>query len=343
MPTKDTNLRKDKILGMIIDTYINSAAPIASRAISRKLRMSLSPATVRNVMSDLEEEGLIMHPHTSAGRVPTERGYRYYIDKLMRTVLLTEEEKRRVDREFKTKVSQINDLLDKASSVLSSITNQAGIALFPFLQRSEFNHVELIKLEKRRILVVFMAKTGFTKDFIIDLDDDIADSELTRIANFINSNISKGSLASIRKEIMQRLLAERDSFYYVLEKAKAILDTILDILKENKVYLDGRAHMAEQPEFDDISKLKTLFKKLEDKEFMFSLLKRSLEADGIRIYIGSELGYDGLENCSLITCNYCIGDTTCGTIGVLGPTRMEYAKLVSMVNYVATRLSGALS
>jgi len=294
-------------------------------------------------MSDLEEEGLITHPHTSAGRIPTQRGYRYYIDKLMRAALLTEEEKRRIDKEFKTKVGQINDLLDKTSHVLSSITNQAGIAIFPFLQKSEFSHVELMRLDKDKILVVFMAKTGFTKDFVVELDEDLADSELTRIANFINSNISKGSLNNVRKEIMQRLLAERDSFYYILEKAKVILDTILEILKENRIYLDGRAHMAEQPEFDNIDKLKTLFRKLEDKEFMFSLLKRSFESDGIQIYIGSELGFDSLEDCSLITCNYCIGDTSCGTVGILGPTRMEYAKLVSMVNYVATKLSGALS
>ncbi|NQT95810.1 MAG: heat-inducible transcription repressor HrcA [Candidatus Omnitrophica bacterium] len=343
MAIKDLNIRRDKILGMIIDTYINNATPIASRAISRKLRMSLSPATIRNVMSDLEEDGLITHPHTSAGRIPTEKGYRYYIDKLMSAVLLTEEEKRRVDREFKSRVNEINDILDKATHVLSSVTNQAGIVLFPFLQKSEFSHVELIRLNGSKILVVLMAKTGFTKDFVIEPNDEIEDGELTRIANFINNNIGKGSLNSIRKEIMQKLLAERDSFYYILEKAKAIIDTIIDILKQNRIYLDGRAHMADQPEFNDIHKLKNLFRKLEDKDFMFSLLKRSLDADGVHVYIGSELGYDGMEDCSLITCNYCIGDASCGTVGVLGPTRMEYPKLISMVNYVAARISRHLS
>jgi heat-inducible transcriptional repressor len=341
MTQKDTNTRKDKILGLIIDTYISTAEPIASRAISKKLRMSLSPASVRNVMSDLEEQGLITHPHTSAGRIPTEKGYRHYIDKLMRASLLTEEEKRLVDKEFKVRVSELNTLLDKTSNILSSITNQAGIVLLPFLQKSPFKHIELIKLGPNEILVVLLTSSGVTKDFVVSLDEDIPVQEISRISNFINKYMGKNSLNDIRKEITQRLIAERDSFFYVLERAKAIIDVMLDIIKENRIYLDGRFHITEQPEFENIDKIKSILKHLEDKDFLFSLLKKACDKEGPSIYIGSELG-DDFSECSLITSNYCIGDTSCGMLGIIGPTRMEYARLVSVVDYVADKLSGIL-
>jgi len=234
MAQKDINTRKDKILGLIIDTYITTAEPIASRAISKKLRMSLSPATVRNVMSDLEEQGLIMHPHTSAGRIPTDRGYRHYIDKLMHASLLTEDEKKVIDKEFKTKTNELNALLDKTSHILSSITSQAGLVLFPLLQKSPFKHVELIRLKPKELLVVLLTSSGVTKDFTISLGEDISAQDISRIANFINKYMGKSSLSEIRKEISQRLIAERDSFFYVLEKAKAIIDIMFDVIKENR-------------------------------------------------------------------------------------------------------------
>lgn len=343
MPVKDFNLRRDKIFELIVDNYIDTASPIASRTISRKLRLGLSSATIRNVMSDLEELDLITHPHTSAGRIPTEKGYRYYIDKLMQARLLTEEEKRRINREFKARVSELDEVLAKTSRVLSSLTNEASVVLFPLLQRSPFNHMELIRLGHERLLAVLVTESGVTEDLIIYTDDDIDGTDLVRISNFINSHINGRTLSMIRKEIMQKLLAEKDSFFYILEKAKYILDTLLSIIKENRFYLDGRACIAEQPEFKDVNKLRSLFRMLEDKDFLFTLLKKALDEEGIRVYIGSEIGSDDFLNCSLITSNYCIGDTACGTLGVIGPTRMEYAKLVSMVEYVASTLTGALS
>ena len=341
MLQKDLNMRRDKILGLIIDSHVNTAEPIASRAISKKLRMSLSPATVRNVMSDLEEQELITHPHTSAGRIPTEKGYRYYINRLMRASLLTEEEKKSIDREFKVRLNELNSLLDRTSNILSSITNQTGIVLFPILQKSFFKHVELVRLDENDILIVLITASGVTKDFVVNLNEDISESELSRIANFINKYMGKGSLDDIKREIGQRIITERDSFFYVLEKAKVIIDIMLDIIKENKLYLNGRSHITEQPEFENRDKLKNLLRHLEDKDFMFSLLKKMIDKEGTNIYIGSELGSDFSE-CSLITCNYCIGDTSCGTLGIIGPVRMEYSRLISIVDYVAQKLSGAL-
>ena len=340
--TKDLAIRKDRILGMIVESYVTSAEPIASRSISRRLRSTLSPATVRNVMADLEDEGLIMHPHTSAGRIPTEKGYRYYISRLMHAALMTEEEKKRVNKEFNARVNELDDMLEKTSHVLSSLTAQAGVVLFPVLQKSLFKHIELIRLGAKRFLVVLMTESGFTKDFAITLSEDIPPQDLERIANLINNSIGKGSLLEIRKDIMQRLIAERDSFFYILEKAKAIIDIMLDIVKNNKVYLDGRLYMTEKPEFKNIDKLKDLLRKLEDKDFLFNMLKRSLDLDGIKVYVGAEIA-DGFTDCGLITCNYSIGDTSCGTLGVLGPMRMDYPRLISMVSYVAESLSRHLS
>ncbi|MFC1806856.1 heat-inducible transcriptional repressor HrcA [Candidatus Omnitrophota bacterium] len=342
MVTRDFAVRRDKILGLIINSYISTAVPIASRTISRKLRLNLSSATIRNIMSDLEEMGMIMHPHTSAGRIPTQKGYRYYINKLMQAELLNEEEKRRINKEYKNRINELDNVLDKTSDLLSSLTHQTGIVLFPLLQKSYFKKVQLIKVDEYRILMVLLSESGFTNDILIDTDGDIDQAELLRIANFINSHINKGSLLAIRRELMQRLIVERDSFFYVLERAKAIIDVMLDIVKENKVYLNGRAHIAAHPEFHDADKLQGLFNRLEDKDFLFSLLKKDMDEEGVHIYIGSEVD-DELSDCSLITCNYCVGDTSCGTLGIIGPTRMEYGKMVAMVEYVASSLSRTLS
>jgi len=294
-------------------------------------------------MSDLEEIGYITHPHTSAGRIPTQKGYRYYIDTLMQAKLLNEEERRFVNREFKIKVSELNNLLAKTSKILSSITNQTGVVLFPVLRKRIFKHVELISLGNRKMLVIFMTESGLTEDFIIDMNNTIEQADLSRISNFINSQMGKGSLASIRREIMKRLLAERNSFFYVLEQAKVVIDILLNIVKENRLYLDGRAHLAEHPEFRDADKLRHIFRSLEDEDFLQAMLERDVNEEGVRVYIGSEIDNDTFSECSLITCNYSSGDTTCGTLGVIGPTRMEYSKMVSMVKYVASTLSGVLT
>jgi len=294
-------------------------------------------------MSDLEEIGYITHPHTSAGRIPTQKGYRYYIDTLMQAKLLNEEERRFVNREFKIKVSELNNLLAKTSKILSSITNQTGVVLFPVLRKRIFKHVELISLGNRKMLVIFMTESGLTEDFIIDMNNTIEQADLSRISNFINSQMGKGSLASIRREIMKRLLAERNSFFYVLEQAKVVIDILLNIVKENRLYLDGRAHLAEHPEFRDADKLRHIFRSLEDEDFLQAMLERDINEEGVRVYIGSEIDNDTFSECSLITCNYSSGDTTCGTLGVIGPTRMEYSKMVSMVKYVASTLSGVLT
>jgi len=224
---------------------------------------------------------------------------------------------------------------------LSSITSQAGIVLLPFLQKSPFKHIELIKLGPNEILAVLLTSSGVTKDFVVTLSEDIPASEVSRISNFINKYMGKNSLSDIRKEITQRLIAERDSFFYVLEKAKAIIDIMLDVVRENRIYLDGRFHITEQPEFENIEKIKNILKKLEDKDFLFSLLKRVSDKEGPNVYIGSELG-DNFSDCSLVMSNYCIGEASCGMLGIIGPTRMEYARLISIVDYVSGKLSEVL-
>ncbi|MBN1406011.1 MAG: heat-inducible transcription repressor HrcA [Candidatus Omnitrophica bacterium] len=342
MKTNNFESRKEKILELIIENYINSASPISSRAISSRLHRGLSSATIRNVMADLEDAGFIMHPHTSAGRVPTEKGYRYYVDKLMRAKLLTEEEKKAINKEFKACVNELDALLDKASHILSSITNQTGIVLFPMLQKGIFSHADLIRLNSNRLLIVLMTESGLTEDFIIDMKRRIEDTDLTRIANFINSQIGKGSIEKIRKEIMQRLLAERDSFFYVLDNTKRIIDGMLGIIREEKIYLGGAAHIVEQPEFRDAGKIRNIFKILENNDFLSSMLKKGFEKQGVNVYIGSELD-DEFAEFGLVTCNYCIGDIPCGTLGVIGPARMEYARLISVVGYVASSLNKLLS
>lgn len=340
---KDLEFRRNKILELVINNYVDTAAPIASRTISRCSRLGLSPATVRNVMSDLEDMGFITHPHTSAGRIPTEEGYRYYINTLMQAKFLTEEEKNFIDKEFCSKTDELDEFFNKISKILSTITMCAGVVLMPVFSKSFFDSVDFISLSYGKVLVILSSNTGFSEHVVICPPFKTDNSELQRIANFLNTYMGKGSLKSIRREIVKRLLAERDAFFYVLEKSKMILELMLSLVKDNKVYLDGKLYLAEQPEFNNIQKLKKLFKVLEDETSLSLLLLKCMNEDGVKIYIGSELECNDFCECSMIGCSYFTNNVPSGTIAVIGPTRMEYSKLVSMVSYVASKLSKILA
>ena len=335
MNSVDLKSRKNKILELIIDRYVDTAMPVSSRAISQKLRNVLSPATIRNVMSDLEEEGFIMHPHTSAGRMPTKKGYRYYVDTLMQVKLLTEDEKRQVDAVFKDKMDELDNLIKKTSKLLSVITNEASIIALPLFKMSSFKQIELVQLSGRKLLAVLITKNGILKNIIIETDEPLKDSDLLRIKKILNTQFNGISLYQIRKSLASQLLLQRDSFFYVLDKAKSIVDSMLANIKENDFCFEGASNILQQPEFNDLDKIAKFLKVMEAPEGLSSFIRRDYEKEGVNIYIDDEIDIDELCGCSIITCNYALTDDFFGTLGIIGPMRMEYSKIISVVNYIA--------
>jgi len=342
MTKQNLEPRREKILELIIDNYITTAAPISSRAISRRLRSSLSSATIRNVMADLEDAGMITHPHTSAGRTPTDEGYRYYVNTLMQIKLLTEEEKKRIDKRFKQKTEEINDLLINTSRLLSSVGEEAGLVTFPALEKGTFRHIELMEIAEDEILAVLLTRSGLIKNVVVKFDKPLKKGDLAKITNFLNVRFNGVSLHDIKKAITQQLLIEKDSFFYILNETKRIVDLMLSNIKDERIYLEGASKIIMQPEFNNLGKIEALLKVLESPDTLASIARKNINTDGVSIYIGEEIQINELCDCSLVVCDYAIKSNRSGTLGIIGPKRMPYAKIVSLVDYVSKSLSGVL-
>ncbi len=343
MTKNDLESRKEKVLALIVEDYINTAIPISSRAISRRLRKSLSSATIRNVMSDLEEAGLITHPHTSAGRIPTDTGYRYYVNTLMQVKLLTEEERKRIDKTFKQKAEEIDDILSDTSRLLSSIAQEAGFVMSPRFEKGIFSRIELLELSEEKILTVLITDSGLTKDVVVKFEKPLRKGDLNKIANFLNARFNGISLTDIKKAITQQLLIEKDSFFYIINETKQIIDLMLDNIKSDKVYLDGASRLIMQPEFkNNFDRTEDMLNVLEDPIALTELVQKNLDKEGTEVYIGEEIGMEGLSDCSFIVTGYAMRNNRMGTLGVIGPKRMQYSKIISLVDYVSKLLSEAL-
>lgn len=340
MDTRDLIKRQSRILDIIISSYVNTASPIGSRAVSKK--MGLSSATVRNAMADLEEMGYITHPHTSAGRVPTDKGYRRYVESFSRLKNIPTDEARHIEQEYRVKRKSIEDLIKKTAEILSSITRQTGIVLFPRYKDSAFKHIDLISIGRKKILIVLVTSTGLVNNFITETRYDLK-HDLEVISNLLNSECFGLSLNDIKKTLLKRLREERDSFHAVVEKASDIIESILRVHSENELYLDGTSYLLMQPEFEGRQIARLIREVFEDRAVLAKLVEADMEEGGLKIHIGRENKDPHMKNCSILTAGYHIQDKVVGRLGIIGPTRMEYDHLIPVVNYVSQVVSRILS
>lgn len=336
------NERKQKILHAVVTDYIQTAEPVGSRTISRRYQMDLSAATIRNEMSDLEELGFLMQPHTSAGRIPSQQGYRFFVDTLMDTDELTVQEENYLESVFTKlqKMREIDQIIQQTAKALSVITRYTSLVLGPQLRRSAFRQIRLIPLDQERALVVLMTDTGYIKNKVIDLPKALSGEELDRIVNYLNEQLSGKTISSLSASRLRKL---RSDLYARVE----LLDHMLHLLEENssegesRVFLGGTSNILNQPEFKDIEKVKHLMTLFEQGQQLSFLLETSL--DGVTIRIGTENAMKEMSDCSLVTATYHLHQRPVGTIGVLGPTRMEYAKVITVIEQIAVRLNSILT
>ena len=342
MKKVDTESRQKSILNAIVESYVDTAMPVGSRAISQRFRHTISPATIRNVMADLEEIGLIMQPHTSAGRVPTDKGYRFYVDSLLEPEHLTKEEESIINKLIHQPGGDIEYIMQNASKAISIITNIAGVVLTPRLKRSIFKHIELFSVDESRILAVVVTGSGFIKNSIMDFEGHITKQELIRITEFLNSELEGVSLGEIKSYLTRKLLEERDSFYTFLKRASDILSVSGLFKADDHLYFEGTACIMSHPEFTDIKKVRLFLRACEDKRGLLNLLNEDMDQEGIKIHIGKENIDSDIQNCSVVTCNYNINGATVGAMAAIGPTRMEYGKVMSVLKYISYGLGKEL-
>ncbi len=334
--------RKKKILKVITDDYIASAEPVGSRTIARRYNLGLSPATIRNEMADLEDSGYLEQPHTSAGRVPSELGYRYYVDALMAHKILLDEEIEQIYVELDKHHQEIDSVIHRTSKILGHLTTFPSMVLSPQMDSAVFRHIQLLRLSETTILVLIVTNTGFIENNVIEMGGSISDSELDQISNFFNAKLRGTSLKDFRQALLQEISSElvfKQEFFN--EAVKILVRSVSNQAKE-RVYLDGTTKILEQPEFADIERFKSLSKALDEEDRLYSLLTRNLHR-GAQVKIGHENEDHVIQDCSIVTAGYEISGRTVGVIGVLGPTRMDYAKVMPVVERTASILSELLT
>lgn len=340
----ELNEREKNILRYIIQQFILTAAPVGSRNIAKRYELGISPATIRNIMADLEESGYIDHPHTSAGRVPTDKGYRFYVDSLMDVQTLNQNEINLINSEFESRTEEKEDLLKLTSNILSKITHQLACVTYPKLESGTLEKIQIISLSASRILVVISIKGGLVKTITLEFNSEIKGNHLNSVQNLLNERLAGLTFKEIRTSFKER-------FNDVDENQKAVIRLFLnsadkvfkDSLSPENIYLTGAKNVIQQPEFEDPERFQSVIELIEDKDIIVHILDKSEEVSPNDVYIsiGKENEDQKLVDYSLITKEYKIGDVS-GHLGIIGPKRMEYSKVIAIVDYVAKILTETL-
>ncbi|MDO8845834.1 MAG: heat-inducible transcriptional repressor HrcA [Methylicorpusculum sp.] len=337
------NERSLLLLKSLIERYIHDGQPVGSRVLSKDPALNLSPATIRNVMADLEDLGLIHSPHTSAGRVPTVSGYRLFVDSLLTVKPLEISELNLIQSSLVAK-HDINQSIGVASKLLSDLTRMTGVVTLPKRELVSLRHIEFLPLSNTRVLVILVTNEQEVHNKIIHTSREFSPSELQQISNYINTMYSGRSLAAVKKAVIEELKVAQErmnqAMLDVVQMAKLALDQ--DENSEDCV-ISGETNLMGFSELSDIDRLKQLFDAFSQKHNVIHLLDQCLNAEGVQIFIGEESGYQPFNHCSLVTSSYSIDDEVVGVLAVIGPTRMAYEKVIPFVELTAKLLGAALN
>jgi heat-inducible transcriptional repressor len=343
MSVSDFEQRRNKILRLIIEAYVSTASPVGSELVAKKLRASLSPATIRNVMVELEQAGYVEQPHTSAGRVPTERGYRFYVDSVMDPSHLSPDELRQLTGLLEPGELEPHQLIARAGAVLSELTQQATFALAPTVKRSTVKQIELVPLSVHKVLCVLIANEEMMASHIVEIEEPMTRDETTALARFINTELVGLSYSELLDSLERRMLAETDSFYHFVKRSLRILEHALSTEPDERLVLEGMSYVVSQPEFSrDPHKAHELLRGLDAEDVLLERIRQDLGGEGVRVRIGREVQVPGLEECSYITAPFIMGGEVVGGIGILGPKRMDYQRLGAAVEGMSRCLAELL-
>lgn len=358
MPRRTANLqatekavldsRAEILLAALIKEHLVTGEAVGSRVLSDRFAHGYgwSPATIRNVMAELEEAGFVDQPHTSAGRVPTDKGYRYYVDNMLGEARLSRSDLRAINELFSVNdidpSSSPDRLMETASHVLSALSENVGIVVSPSLGENRLKHIDFVQLPDKRILVVLVSTANIVHNKLIRVSDDFTQDELDRTARYLNSEFSGKSLLIIRSEIVELMKEEKALYDRLLQNAVLLCERSLEGVETSggEIYVDGASNILTKPDFDDIERMRDLFRMFEEKSRLIKILNECVHefpySGDVHVVIGREHPTDSMRSCALITAPYQVGQNGgVGTLGVVGPMRIEYARIMAMVNYMA--------
>ena len=328
--------RKKKILQAIVEEYINTAEPVSSGSLVKRHGLDFSSATIRNDMAHLEEIGFLDKPHTSSGRVPSAKGYRYYVDELVKEDNISLEEIKYIQSKLQTKVNEIEELTKIATSTLSEITHYTTVAVGPKNNMQIIEEIKFVLLGSRMVMVVIVTDSGLIKETIIKFDEDITETQVDTLNTFFNSKLKGKPLDKIDKPMEEYIASELN---YNIGIIKAIIEQINKIVEEdNKMYLEGANKAFDLPEFKSMKIAKNFINLIDTKEEMIELLNSGV-AEDINVFIGDENENEQLKDFSIVTFKHTMGNKDLGTIGIIGPKRMDYSKVISVMKYISKKLN----
>ena len=334
--------RKRQVLQAIIDDYISTAEPIGSRTIARKAGLGVSPATIRNEMSDLEALGYLEQPHASAGRIPSAKGYRFYVDCLMGPQQVSDRDTVLINQWFEQKVRRLDEAFQETVRILSRITKNVSLLVAPQAAMCKFKYLQFLPFDESRVVVIVVTDTGLMENKLMQIPEGTSTEELRRIAGALNHWLGGLSLPDIKSSLLEQIKAE------ILPRPE-LLDGALNLLREatggtssaEKVYLGGATQLLNQPEFRDVEKVRSLLSMLEEEQLLYDIL-HTQDGNGVIVTIGKENKYSGIQDCSVIQASFRLDGQTVGTLAVLGPTRMEYARTMAAIEFMQKHMEQIL-
>lgn len=343
MPATAFDDRRREILRTLIQLHIETGEPVGSQNLARALGRTLSPATVRHIMADLEALGYLDHPHTSAGRVPTDDGYRFFVDSLMEPSPLSPGDAAAIASAISTPDASAERVMENASHVLSSLSRAVGFVLAPDIARTSFRHIDLVPLAAPRVLVVMVSAAGLLTQKVIEIEEELSREDLQACANYLNTHFSGMTLSAIRERLLGLMREEKALYDSLLNNVVALGQRVFSLSEaEASVALDGTSNMLWRPEFEDLERMRTLLRTFEEKGRLVAILNACISTEGVRVLIGSENPDPDLRDLSFVTTRCRVEEDEGWGLGVLGSTRMEYGRVVALVEEVGRALGRTL-
>jgi heat-inducible transcriptional repressor len=338
--------RAQYLLKALVERYIRDGEPVGSRTLSRDSGLELSPASIRNIMSDLEELGFVVAPHTSAGRVPTVKGYRMFVDTLLTVQPLAEQEVSRMRKQLDADEANPQALLASASNLLSSITHMTGVVTLPKREHIAWRHIEFLPLSDNRVLVILVVNDGEVQNRVLNLERGYDAGSLQQIGNYLNSHFAGRDIHEARRELLDEMQRTRESMNQLMLAAIGMAEKVFEARGRDEArsyMMAGETNLMEFAELSDVERLRRLFEAFNQKRDILHVLDKCAAAEGVQIFIGEESGYKVLDAVSVVTAPYSVGDEVVGVLGVIGPTRMAYERVIPIVDVTAKLLSAALN
>jgi heat-inducible transcriptional repressor len=339
------NERAQLLLKALIESYIRDGQPVGSRTLSRDSGLSLSSATIRNVMADLEDLGFVASPHTSAGRVPTDKGYRFFVDTLLKLKPLHHEEIEDIERRLGVESANGRSLVQTVSQMLSSASHMAGLVTLPNPHYIALTHIEFVALSENRALAIMVMSNREVQNRVVQLDRYHSQEELRRAANYLNEAFAGRSLPDVRAQLLAQLQETRQHMDQLMRDAIQVAQKVFDTKGDERVeyVIAGETNLMGFAELSNVDRLRRLFEAFNEKHDILRLLDSCLRADGIQIFIGQESGYRILDDISVVTAPYIVDNQVVGVLGIIGPTRMAYERVIPIVDITAKLLGSALN